>query len=350
MITDIRLRSQQLVNPGFDDPRELVAWMGAIQGQDYNMAKWAVGVRLKKANLQKVEEALEKGEILRTHVMRPTWHLVAAEDIRWMIKLSGRRIKSAYESYWRHHEITEELHGKCNDLIVAALEGNKSLTRQEIGEVLSRAGIVVDDSRIGCFVGRAEVDGVICSGVDKGKQRTYALLDERVPATSELHREEALAKLAIKYFRSHSPASLQDFVWWSGLSVSEAKQAIGLIDAELITERMEGNDWFIHESCGRRVRTKRVLHLLPSYDEYLISYKDRSMSINPEYYAKAFNTFGLFYPVILCNGKIVGNWKMVKRKQTVIESSFFVPDIDVDEEELSKAKERFRIFNDKDNG
>ena len=132
----------------------------------------------------------------------------------------------------------------------------------------------------------------------------------------ELHKEEALAKLAIKYFRSHSPASLQDFIWWSGLSITEAKQAVGLIDSELITERMGETDWLIHNSCARNVRAKQVVHLLPSYDEYLISYKDRSMVLAPEYYRKAFNTFGIFYPVILYNGKIVGNWnKSAKKKQ-----------------------------------
>ena len=348
MITDIRLRSQQLVNPVFNDPRELVAWMGAVQGQEYNMAKWAVGLRLKKPDIRKVEEALEKGEILRTHVLRPTWHLVVAEDIRWMLKLSAKRVKLAYDSYWKNHGISEALYIKSLEVIMRALEGNRCLTRQEIGGVLNQAGSVVADDLVKYFLGRAEVDGVVCSGVDKGNKRTYALLEERVPPMKELHKEEALAKLAIKYFRSHSPASLLDFIWWSGLSITEAKQAVGLIDEELITERIEGTDWLIHESCGRNIRAKRVVHLLPSYDEYLISYKDRSMMLEPEYYSKAFNTFGIFHPVILYNGKIVGNWnKSARKKQFEIESSFFVPNVDVKEEELVEAKERFRVFNNR---
>ena len=231
-------------------------------------------------------------------------------------------------------------------MIVRALEGNRYLTRQEIGEELNRAGVIVGDDLVKYFLGRAEVDGIICNGVDKGNKRTYALLDERVPPMKELHKEEALAKLAIKYFRSHSPASLQDFIWWWGLSITEAKQAVGLIDAELIKERIGETDWLIHHSCARNVRAKRVIHLLPSYDEYLISYKDRSMALAPEYYRKAFNTFGIFYPVILHNGKIVGNWnKSAKKKQFGVESSFFIPGIEVDEGELDKAKERFRVFN-----
>lgn len=262
-----------------------------------------------------------------------------------MLKLSVRRVKLAYDSYWKNHGISEELYIKSHDVIVRVLEGNRYLTRQEIGEELNRAGVVVGDDLVKYFLGRAEVDGVVCNGVDKGSKRTYALLDERVPPMKELHKEEALAKLAIKYFRSHSPASLQDFIWWSGLSITEAKQAVGLIDSELITERMGETDWLIHNSCARNVRAKQVVHLLPSYDEYLISYKDRSMVLAPEYYRKAFNTFGIFYPVILYNGKIVGNWnKSAKKKQFGIESSFFIPGIEVDEGELDKAKERFRVF------
>ena len=148
MITDIRLRSQQLVNPAFDDPKELVAWMGALQGQEYSMAKWAVGLRLKKPDIRKVEMALEKGEILRTHVLRPTWHLVVAEDIRWMLKLSAKRVKLAYDSYWKNHGISEELYIRSHDVIVRALEGNRYLTRQEIGEELNRAGVIVGDDLV----------------------------------------------------------------------------------------------------------------------------------------------------------------------------------------------------------
>ena len=145
MITDIRLRTQQLVNPAFNDPKELVAWMGALQGQEYSMAKWAVGLRLKNPDIRKVEAALEKGEILRTHALRPTWHLVVAEDIRWMLKLSARRVRLAYDSYWKNHGISEELHVKSLEVIVRALEGKRYLTRQEIGEELNRAGVIVGD-------------------------------------------------------------------------------------------------------------------------------------------------------------------------------------------------------------
>lgn len=174
-----------------------------------------------------------------------------------MLKLSARRVRLAYDSYWKNHGISEELHVKSLEVIVRALEGKRYSTRQEIGEEIESGGCYRGDDLVKYFLGRAEVDGIICNGVDKGNKRTYALLDERVLPMKELHKEEALAKLAIKYFRSHSPASLQDFIWWSGLSITEAKQAVGLIDAELIKERIGETDWLIHHSCARNVRAKR---------------------------------------------------------------------------------------------
>ena len=177
-IPDIRLRNQQLLNPLFSQPKELVSWMGAMQAQNYPMVKWAVGMRLKSATLQKVEKALAKGEILRTHVMRPTWHLVTAEDIRWMLKLSAERIMAANESYAKGYDlgISEELYTKSNDLLEKILSGRKSLTRQEIAEHFSRSGIQADNHRMARFMTRAEQVGIVCSGEDKEGKCTYAHL------------------------------------------------------------------------------------------------------------------------------------------------------------------------------
>ena len=148
-IPNIRLLNQQLLSPLFSQPKELVSWMGAMQAQNYSMVKWAVGMRLKSA--------LRDGEILRTHVMRPTWHLVAAEDIRWMLKLSAGRIISANESYAKGHdlEISEELYTKSHNLLEKILCGKKSLTRQEIAEHFNRSGIVADNHRMTRFMARA---------------------------------------------------------------------------------------------------------------------------------------------------------------------------------------------------
>lgn len=318
-IPNIRLQNQQLLNPLFCQPKELVSWLGAMQAQNYSMVKWAVGMRLKSATIQTVEEALRKGEILRTHVMRPTWHLVAAEDIRWMLKLSARRIKSANDSFAKGYdlEITDELYAKSYNLLEKILCGNKSLTKQEIAEHFCCSGILVeaDNHRMTRFMVRAEQEGIVCSGEDKGGKYTYALLEERVPPVPEITKDEALARLARSYFRSHAPAVLQDFIWWSGLPVSEAKQAIYLIESELTAEQWNGQTWYVHEACRTRGKVSGRLHLLPSYDEYLLGYKDRTDVLPKEHYPKAFTNNGLFYPVILHEGQVIGNWSKSAKKE-----------------------------------
>lgn len=347
MLTNIRMAGHQLVSPEFDTPRDLVSWMGAIQAQDYNMSKWAVGLRLKSATLRTIDEALERGEIVRTHVMRPTWHLVAGEDIRWMLKLSGQRIKTAMESYAKGNgmEISENLYAKCNRLMEKIMAGNKSLTKQEIGQALGQAGIAMDNHQVTYLMVRAETEGMVCSGADRGGKATYALLEEHVAPVRELHREEALARLAIHYFRSHSPASLSDFTWWSGLSMTEAKEAIMLIDTELIKDSFAGCELFVHKSCHQQAKADEALHFLPSFDEYLISYKERTTVMDLQYHPKAFNRWGTFYPVILHNGRIVGNWsKSVKKGAVTTNTSFFEPDRCPDEAAVKAAGERYRAF------
>ena len=346
-IPNIRLLNQQLLNPLFREPKELVSWMGAMQAQNYSMVKWAVGMRLKSATIQAVEKALHEGEILRTHVMRPTWHLVAAEDIRWMLKLSAQRIISANDSFAKGYDldIPNELYTKAHDLLEKILCGKKSLTKQEIAEHFNRSGIVADNRRMTRFMARAEQEGIICSGEDRGSKCTYALLEERVPPMPELTKDESLARLARSYFRSHSPAVLQDFIWWSGLSVSDAKQAVYLIASELTTEQWKEQTWYIHDTCRTRGKLSGHIHLLPSYDEYLLGYKDRTDVLPLEHYSKAFTNNGLFFPIVLHNGQVIGNWdKSEKKKSVDLKYSWFRQVADMDEETLERERQKFARF------
>lgn len=350
MITTLRMTSQQLLRPRFDRPKDLVAWMGAIQAQEYTMAKWAIGVRLQSGTLRAVEEALAKGEIIRTHLLRPTWHFVTAEDLPWIQQLCGPRIRAAYQSYARNLGITEELYLTCNRLIEQLIREKGHLTKLEIGTGLAEKGISFMPPHLNCFLFRAETDAIVCSGIDKNNKATYALWDERIPSTPPVTKEEALAKLATRYFQSHSPATLQDFTWWSGLSVTEARQAIGCIEDELMLEPFGSASFYIHKSCRSTYSdtpsaSNAVFHFLPSYDEYLISYKDRSMAIDPVHYPKAFNRYGLFYPVILYKGQIVGNWnKAVKKGTVTVQTSFFQEKLRIPVALVKAAEHRYKTF------
>ncbi len=346
-IPALRLLNQQLLNPQFRTPKELVSWMGAVQAQDYTMAKWAVGMRLKKAALQSIEKALHEGEIFRIHVMRPTWHLIAAEDVRWMLKLSAPRIRQANDSYAKGYglEIAESLYAKSNDLLEKILCGGRSMTKPEITEFFNEAGMPADKFHMIRFLERAETEGVVCSGHIRGRQHTYALLEERVPFMPDLTKEESLARLAKSYFRSHAPAVLQDFIWWSGLSVTDAKDAIALIDTELVKEQWRERLWYVHDSCRRSGTVSGNLHLLPPYDELLLGYKDRSDVLPKEYYRRAFTNNGLFYPVVLHEGQIIGNWnKVEKKKMLEFSYSFFQDKISPDENLLSRAQQKYIQF------
>lgn len=345
MITPLRMACQQLAAPSFDTPGDLVNWMGAIQAQDQAMARWAVGIRLKSATEETVRAALDRGDILRTHILRPTWHLVSAEDIRWMLKLTGHRIRSANVSFGKQHGVHESLYGRSMPLIEKILQGNNHLTKEEIGRELSKAGIENDLHCMSRLMTYAETEGIVCSGAPKGGKHTYALLEERVPPAKERHKDEALALLAEKYFRSHSPASEEDFRWWSGLPATETRQAIDSIRPSLLTDTSGSRTLYIHASAPQFTEGEDILHLLPSFDEYLISYKDRSAALDAEHRSKAFNNWSTFYPVILYNGRIAGNWKKLPGKSgPSIQSTFFEPDTGISHEQMQQAAIRYKTF------
>ncbi len=238
-----RLTAQQITGTKFKAIKDLVGWMGAMQAQDYAMMKWAVGVRLPGATDQAVEDAISKGEIIRTHLLRPTWHLVSADDIYWMLELTAPNIKASMKSRHKDLRLSESVLAKSNAIIEKTLTGEKHLTRDVLAGEIKKAKIPTDENRLSHLLMWAELSGIVCSGaVQKGKQ-THTLLEERVPKPKSMTKEDALAKLAQKYFTSHGPATLQDFVWWSGLSVGDAKQALDTVKTELASETIDSQTY-----------------------------------------------------------------------------------------------------------
>ncbi|KAA6301886.1 MAG: hypothetical protein EZS26_001889 [Candidatus Ordinivivax streblomastigis] len=345
-IAQLRLASQHLSgttsHSKLETPQEIVSWMGAIQAQDYAMAKWAIGIRLEGYSEKRIEAAFNQGEMIRTHVLRPTWHFVSPENIRWMLALSAGKIKAMSKARDRDLEITGALYSKSNQTIQKALEGMQ-LTREELATELQRAGIEVDASRMVHFMMRAEVEGIVCSGALKGKSHTYALLDERVAPAKPLHKEEALAKLAQIYFNSHGPASLQDFVWWSGLSVSDAKQALGNIQATLSAEIMNEQTYWKSQSANN-VSVEPPVHLLPAFDEYLISYRDRQAALSQAHYRKVISSNGIFRPVIIADGQVIGLWKKPATQKNPIVFDFFDAPDAFTLNQVHEAGDRFVSF------
>lgn len=337
-IRNHRLKNQQLTEATFSDPEKLVSHFGAMQAQDYAMAKWAIGLRTSKTE-KDIENIINEGSIIRTHILRPTWHFVAAEDIYWMLELTAPNIKRLIISATSKMGIGESSLNNYNEKLQRLLSNNNHLTREEIiAELRNIKGTANIISPV-LIMMNAELDGIVCNGKMRGKKFTYALLEERVKTINKISKDEALAKLAGKYFKSHGPATIQDFSWWSGLSLTNSKLALELIKPELASFQIEGNIfWFYEVSISNK--TDSILHLLPAFDEFLISYKDRTASIALEHQSLAFTKNGIFNPVIAIDGKVEGTWKRSIKKETVKIELKPIESFDKDTSELiiNKAK------------
>jgi hypothetical protein len=310
-----RLRNQHLVGASFETPDAAVQWLGAVQSQDYGGAKWALGQRVKHTTSAEIDKLFNAGQILRTHVMRPTWHLVTPSDVRWLLELTAPRVHAANSYYYRKFELNEDVLRETELLLAKELQGGKQLTRKEVAQTLQAAGITASGLRLGYILMNAELNAVICSGALKGRQHTYALLDERVPQVTTVSRGVALGELAERYFTSHGYAQLQDFVWWSGLTVTDAKSAIAHAGAKLVQHEEDGKVYWSSDAHAFKEPGSHV-HLLPNYDEYLIAYKDRSA------YTTVFSTTpsaGMFDGhILIVNGKVCGAWRVTSKRSTAI--------------------------------
>ena len=300
-IARLRLINQRLV-PTPSTATELVRWMGCIQAQDYAMAKWAVGCRLSKATESGIEKDFNEGKILRTHALRPTWHFVCPEDVRWMLKFNAPKVRALSRPYHRQLEIDAAILKKTKTLLAKALGEHGKLTRPQLAEVLRKGKVATNDARLGHLLMDAELDAIICSAGRIGKQFAYGLLDGEGVVLST---EEAIEELARRYFRSRGPATVQDFAWWGGLTLTEARKGLDAIKSELASM----NDyWF---TTPKDPTNPGSTYLLPAFDEFTVAYKNRDDVLDPTHAAACF--YGL-KPIIVHNTRIVGIWQRTINK------------------------------------
>jgi Winged helix DNA-binding domain len=322
-ISSQRLHNQHLSTAPFEKPADVVRWLGAMQAQDYFGALWAVGLRMAQTTESVVEQAFASGDILRTHAMRPTWHFVAPEDIRWLLALTASRVHAVNAYMYRKLELDPKIFLHSNAALAKALQGGRQLTRDELREVLGQAGIAATgEFRLGYLLMHAELEGLICSGSRRGKQFTYILLDERVPPAKTLTREEALIELTRRFFISHGPATLKDFAWWSGLTLPDAQQGIEEAKSELTHDVMGGQTYWFSASAPFVKKAKgTMVYLLPNYDEYTIGYREHAGVFDPS------NTKNLIFShALVMNGQVAGTWRRtLKKNAVIIETSTFAP-------------------------
>jgi Winged helix DNA-binding domain len=345
-----RLRTQRVTGPvrqRFGGVQEAVHWMGAVQSQDFLAAKWAVGQRLRACSEAMVDQAFSDGEILRTHVLRPTWHFVSPADLRWMLALTAPRVHALCAYYNRQHGLDRTVLARSRAAIAKALEGGNHLTRDELGEVLGRAKIGGSPERRGNILLNAELEGLVCSGPLRRKVHTYALLDERAPAVARPpSRDEALAELARRFFVSHGPATLRDYTWWSGLTVADAKVGVETATPRLAREVVAGDPYFFEDRGTPRARDDGAIHLLPNYDEYLVAYVDRDALLDPRHRSKLRSRNNvLFQNVVVREGQVVGTWRRtLKRNAVSVATRLFVRFGAAEKNALDEAVARYACF------
>lgn len=338
-----RLWNQHLIAADFETPGEVVAWFGAVQAQDYPGSLWAVGQRMRSATAAAVEQAIAAGSIVRTHPMRGTWHYVAAADVRWLLALIKPRNLAGNAFRYRQLELDSATLAKSTDLLAQALQGGKQLTRHELAAVLTQHGIAPAGQRLVYLLMHAELEAVICNGARRGKQFTYVLLDERVPASRSLTREEAVAELVRRYFTSHGPATVQDFVWWSSLTTADARAGLAAVKDHLIHEVIDGQTYWRSPATPAAPAEAPTALLLPPYDEYIVAYRDRSAVLDPAHAQVTRN--GIFDPILVVDGLVAGTWKRTFKKNTVeVVTRPFVALSRDQERALAAAVQRYQQF------
>jgi hypothetical protein len=345
-IAHMRFYNQQIGREKFKKPDEVVAWLGAMQGQEYAMAKWGIAQRMQETTEPVIEQAFTDGAILRTHLLRPTWHLVTPADICWVLELTGPRVQAINAYMYRKLEMDKAFFKKSNVALVKALQGGRQLTRVELASALQQAGIAtVGELRMGYIMMRAELDAIVCSGARRGRQFTYALLEERIPQVQKLERDEALVELTKRYFTSRGPATMKDFVVWSGLTMADVKRGIAMLKPKLEHEIIDGQTYWFRELSLPTKKSSKTAHLLPIYDEYVMGYKDRSAMLGVLASENLDAGRIAFDNIIVRDGTLAGSWKRtLSKREVLVETNFNVPVTKTVQQAVSAAVERYGKF------
>jgi hypothetical protein len=343
-IGPVRLANQHVSRPTFRDPADVVQWLGAVQAQDYLGGLWAIGLRTKAATEATVEDAVARRTIVRTWPMRGTLHFVAAEDVRWILPILTPRVIAGAQGRFRQLGLDATTFTKSARVAERALAGGNVVRRDKLYELWKAAGIATHESRGLHLLGVLSQQGLLCFGPRDGKQQTFTLLEEWVPAARTLERDVALGELARRYFESHGPATVQDFAWWAGLTVTDARTGLESVKQALDSAGVDGRElWFAKAGFARA--GSDAAYLLPPWDEFTVAYRDRSDILDPKYATRVNAGGGILSPVIVIRGGVVGTWKRTIKKDTVtVKPAFFKAPTGADRALVAAAVERYARF------
>ncbi|HEU5121900.1 MAG TPA: winged helix DNA-binding domain-containing protein [Candidatus Saccharimonadales bacterium] len=343
-IATARLHNQRIIQADLTTPHDVVHWLGAMQAQDYAGVLWSIALRTPSLTIKDVEAAITKGEIIRTWPMRGTLHFVAAEDARWMIELLAPRASQKSATRRKHLDITDEVIAKSKQILHDALKGKKHLSRPDIFSLLNNAGVASADQRGVHILHYLAEQAFICFGPHIGKQPSFVLFNEWVAPTPKLTKDEALGRLAERYFTSHGPASELDFTNWSGLTLTDVRRSIDIASTSLATFEAHNKTYWM--SVTQPEPDVSSLFLLPGFDEFILGYRDRSDILAPEY-ANAIvpGGNGMFLPTLIIDGRVAGTWKrIITRNSVQLQLIPFTPLSDKEKKSIEKAAERYSKF------
>lgn len=317
-IARLRLHNQQIAAHCFRRPGQVAAWLGALQAQDYAGALWSIGLRLPHVTQKEIEKAIAAREIVRTWPIRGTLHFVAAEDVHWMRELLTPRIIARSALRQRQLELSAPVFARCEKIFLKALRGGAQLTREQMFALLEKARITTNGQRGYHILWRLAQEGLLCFGPHAGKQPTFTLLDEWISADGRMARDASLAELARRYFTSHGPATLQDFIAWSALTTADARDAIHLAAAQLVEEKVEGKTYWLSSKTTSAPKKSSAAYLLPGFDEYLLGYRDRSPSLDLRHAGKVYpSSNGMFISTVVIDGQVLGTWKRTVKTASI---------------------------------
>jgi hypothetical protein len=335
------MRSLGLWGTPFAKPSDVVHHLAALQAQEFAYAKWSVAQRTKTADDATIQRLFDQGAILRTHVLRPTWHFVLPADIRWILDLTAPRVHALNAYMYRQLDVESKELAKSNRLLAKSLAGGTHLTRKEISALLKGAGIDATGLRLGYFLMRAELDALICSGARRGKQQTYALLEERAPDARRIDRDEGLAELTGRYFSSRGPATLKDYSRWSSLTVADCRRGLEMLDDELEHEVLGDRTYWFAPSSPPPKRPSHAIDLVQLYDECVMSYSESRDALGGSVPSQETESM---HPILL-DGQLRGHWKRVERRTAIeIQTSLDGSLHRVETKALHAAVERYGRF------
>ena len=330
----LRLLNQQLVAPQYSDPAEVVSHLGAIQAQEYRLMRWAVAMRTKKPSAKAFKKAFDSGRIIRLHLMRGTWQLVTAEDYWPLLDLCAAKAIAVTKGWMHSNKISipdDELM-YIREILAQTASDKGSVTKEDFVQALAEKDIRMDDHRLSYHIRMSELSGTLCSGDLLPMKASYALTANKVKPKEKTDRDESLMRFTLSYFQSRQPATLEDFVWWSGLNISDCRKGIELLGDTLHIVQWKGRDFYLTDNVRTRGFKKDKYLLIPPYDEYLIGYKSRDIVLPPEHRHRAHNNRGIFQPIIAHDGMVCGNWSPFKED---CQAAFFRGDHDI--EDVQKA-------------